>query len=132
MIQAPKIPVDSTASVACRLLLPESVATLQTPLARLRALFLANLFLQALDAWVTLAGTGRGFHEANPLIASAMSSMGPTAGLLLAKFLAVVLLYLVYRQKHHRLVEPGLASLAVLYTFFAVVPWTVLLASSAS
>ena len=108
------------------------MATLHSPLARLRALFLANLFLQALDAWVTLAGTGRGFHEANPLIASAMSSIGPTAGLLVAKFVAVSLLYLVYRQRHHPLVEPGLVSVAVASTVFAVVPWTVLLAPTPS
>lgn len=104
------------------------VATLRTPLARLRALFLANVSLQLLDGWVTLAGTSRGFPEGNPLVATAMSSIGPIYGIAAIKFVAMGFLYLVYQRGEHPLVEPGLMSLAVTYTLFAVVPWTVILA----
>ncbi len=106
------------------------MATLSTPLARLRALFLANLSLQFLDGWVTYAGISRGVPEGNPLVALAMSSIGPMYGIASVKALAVCLLFLVYQRREHPVVEPGLISLAVTYTFLAVVPWTVILANT--
>ena len=106
------------------------MATLLTPLARLRALFLANVSLQALDGWVTFTGNGRGFPEGNPLVAAAMASIGPAAGIAAMKLMAVGLLYLVYKRHEHPYVEPGLISLAATYALFAVVPWTVILASA--
>ncbi len=99
-------------------------------MARLRALFLANVSLQLLDGWVTFAGISRGFPEGNPLVATAMSSIGPILGIVAVKILAIGLLYLVYQRREHPLVEPGLISVAVTYTFLAVVPWTVILAST--
>lgn len=104
------------------------VATLSTPLGRLQALFLANLVLQILDGWVTLAGISRGLPEGNPLVATAMSSIGPIYGVAGVKLMAIGLLFLIYRRHEHRFVEPGLMSLAITYTLFAVVPWTVVLA----
>lgn len=106
-----------------------SVATLSTTLGRLRALFLANVSLQLLDGWVTFAGVSRGVPEGNPLVATAMSSVGPLYGIAAVKLLAVCMLYLVYRRREHPFVEPGLLSLAVTYTVFAVLPWTVILAN---
>ncbi|MDG2308898.1 MAG: DUF5658 family protein [Candidatus Binatia bacterium] len=106
------------------------MATLLTPLSRLQALLLANLSLQFLDGWVTLAGTSRGFPEGNPLVATAMSSVGPIYGIAVVKIVAMGLLILVYQRREHRFVEPGLLSLAVTYTLFAVLPWTVILANT--
>lgn len=97
---------------------------------RLQALFLANIALQLLDGWVTFTGVSRGFHEGNPLVASAMSSVGPAWGIAAVKIAALGLLFLVYRRREHPYVEPGLISLAVTYTLFAVVPWTVILANT--
>lgn len=99
-------------------------------MARLQALFLANVVLQLLDGWVTFSGISRGFPEGNPLVASAMSSVGPVLGIAGVKFAAVALLFLIYQRREHPFVEPGLLSLAVTYTLFAVVPWTVILAST--
>ena len=106
------------------------VAALLTPLARLRALFLANVSLQALDGWVTFAGISRGVPEGNPLATTAMSSIGPVSGLIAIKMVAIGLLYLVYRRREHPYVEPGLISIAAAYTLFAVVPCTVILVST--
>jgi len=99
-------------------------------MARLQALFLANLALQFLDGWVTFMGISRGFPEGNPLVASAMSSVGPAWGIAAVKIVAIGVLFLVYQRREHPYVEPGLISLAVTYTIFAVVPWTVILAST--
>jgi len=111
-----------------RLLRSTAVASLATAIGRLRALLLANVALQLLDGWVTLVGTSRGFGEGNPLVSAAMSSVGPAEGIFATKLIALGFLYLLYCRGTHPFVEPGLASLAVTYTVFAVLPWTVLLA----
>lgn len=105
------------------------MATLATTLGRLRALFLANVSLQLLDGWVTFSGVSRGFPEGNPIVATAMSSVGPLYGIAAVKLIALGMLYLVYRRREHALVETGLLSIAVTYTLFAVLPWTVILAN---
>lgn len=97
---------------------------------RLQALLLANVALQLLDGWVTFAGISRGFAEGNPLVASAMSWAGPGWGIVAVKVAAVTLLFLLYRRREHPYVEPGLISLAVTYMVFAILPWTVILAST--
>lgn len=97
-------------------------------LTRLRVLVAANVALQFLDGFVTLVGTSRGFPEGNPIVATAMASVGPTAGILLMKLLALALLYVIYRRGEHPLVIPSLSSLAFAYTFLAVLPWMLLLA----
>jgi hypothetical protein len=58
-----------------------------------------------------------------------MEVVGSEAGLLAAKLVALVGIAVLYRCRRHPLAEPGLASLAVFYTAFSVVPWTALLAS---
>lgn len=106
------------------------VAILDTRLARIRTLLLLNLCLQALDGWVTYAGMGYGFLEGNPLVAALMTSLGVVWALAASKALAVALLVALYRKRESPLVEPGLLSLAAAYTFLAVGPWTILLASN--
>ncbi len=106
------------------------MAILATRLARIRALLLLNLCLQALDGWVTYAGMGYGLLEGNPLIATLMASLGIVWALAASKALAIALLLALYRKRESPLVEPGLISVAAAYTFLAVGPWTVLLASS--
>ncbi len=97
-------------------------------LRRLRYLVGLNVFLQVLDGTVTYAGTHRGFTEGNPIVAAAMSSIGPMGGLVSMKAGAILLLLLIYRRGHHPLVQPSLTSLAVAYTFLAILPWTLMLA----
>lgn len=99
-------------------------------LSRLRLLFLANVVLQLVDGSATLMGVRLGMAEGNPLLASLMGAVGTAPALLLAKTCAFGGLAMLYCCRRHPLVEPGLASLAVIYTVFAVVPWTVLLANA--
>jgi len=101
-----------------------------TNLTRLRVLVGANVLLQFLDGFVTLVGTSRGFAEGNPLVAAAMTTIGPTGGILFMKLLALSFLYVIYRRGDHPLVVPGLSSIAVAYLVLAVLPWTLLLAGS--
>ncbi|MEW6267693.1 MAG: DUF5658 family protein [Thermodesulfobacteriota bacterium] len=102
--------------------------TFLLPLTRLKILLLANAALQVLDGYVTGLGVARGFVEGNPLVRWSMESLGQAPGLIAVKLLALAFLYLLYRRGHHRLVEPGLAYLAVVYLTMAVIPWTVVLA----
>ena len=97
---------------------------------RLRVLIGANVFLQFADGFVTILGTSRGFAEGNPLVAAAMTSIGPTGGILFMKLLALGFLYIIYRRGDHPMVIPGLGSIALAYIFLAVLPWTLLLAGS--
>ena len=108
----------------------EAVLSLLLPLTRFKALLLTNAALQVVDGYVTLVGTGRGFVEGNPLVGAVMKGIGPAGGILLVKLLAFALLYVLYRRRHHPIVEPGLAYVAVVYTLMAVLPWTVLLAGT--
>ncbi len=127
-----KKPMRSALALVPVLQAHETVATLATRQARILALLLANLCLQGLDALVTYTALRRGHTEGNPLVGALMEFIGPTEGLLAAKVLAVALLLLIYRRRNHRFVEPGLISLAVTYTVFAVVPWVMILANGPS
>lgn len=100
------------------------------PLTRLKILLLANALLQVVDGYVTMLGLGRGFMEGNPFVRAAIDAIGPTGGIMLAKILALGFLYFLYRRGKHPLVEPGLAYVAVVYMTMAVLPWTMLLAST--
>ncbi|HEY8515961.1 MAG TPA: DUF5658 family protein [Candidatus Binatia bacterium] len=102
--------------------------SLLAPLDRLKALLLTNVALQVADGYVTALGVARGFAEGNPLVRWAMESLGHGPGLVAMKAVALGCLFLLYRRGHHRLVEPGLAYLAVVYLTMAVIPWTVVLA----
>jgi hypothetical protein len=99
-------------------------------LSRLRLLFLANVLLQVADGSATLVGLRLGMAEGNPILAALMGAVGTTPALLLAKLGAFAGLGMLYWCRRHPLVEPGLASLAVIYAVFAVLPWTVLLATA--
>jgi hypothetical protein len=107
------------------------VLTLLLPLTRLKILLLANAALQIADGYVTLLGLGRGFMEGNPVVRAAIDVVGPTAGIMFVKLLALGFLYFLYRRRHHPFVEPGLAYVAVVYATMAVLPWSVLLAANA-
>ncbi len=87
-----------------------------------------NVGLQMLDGWVTLQGLGLGFSEGNPLLRRVIELAGPTQGILAMKLLAIAALYLIYRSGRRQLAIGALAGLAVVYTLFAIVPWTLLLA----
>jgi hypothetical protein len=96
---------------------------------RIRALLATNVALQCLDGYVTLVGTGRGYGEGNPLVHGAMNAVGPFGGIFGMKLVAIALLVLLYRRSGHPLVEPGLLSVAIAYTVFAILPWMMLLSS---
>ena len=104
--------------------------TLLLPLTRLKILLLTNAVLQIIDGYVTLLGLGRGFVEGNPFVRAAIEAIGPAGGIMLAKLLALGVLYFLYRRRQHPLVEPGLAYVAVVYVVMAVLPWTMLLSST--
>jgi hypothetical protein len=104
------------------------VLSLLLPLTRLKVLLLTNAALQVIDGYVTGVGVARGFVEGNPLVRWAMETLGAMPGILAAKLVALAFLYVLYRRGHHRLVEPGLAYLAVVYVTMAVIPWTMVLA----
>lgn len=107
-----------------------TVFLLPPPLVRLRTLLLANVGLQVLDGHLTLRGLALGFSEGNPLVGRLIAMLGPWQGVLLIKILAIGGLFALYRRGRHPLVIRGLATLAVAYTLFAIVPWTLLLAGS--
>lgn len=94
---------------------------------RLRLLLLVNVLLQIGDGYATLMGLRRGMGEGNPLLVSLMDTIGTEPALLLTKLGALVGLGTLYACRRHPLVEPGLASLAVVYTALSIVPWTLLL-----
>jgi hypothetical protein len=98
-------------------------------LTRSQLLVLANVALQLADGSITLLGLRLGMSEGNPLIAGLMDAVGTEPALLFSKLVALVGLAVLYRCRRHPLVEPGLASVAVFYVAFSIVPWTALLAS---
>jgi Domain of unknown function (DUF5658) len=107
------------------------VVLLEPPLAKLRALVLTNVGLQVLDGHLTLKGLDRGFSEGNPILGRIMETVGPTEAVLATKLLAIAVLFLVYRHAwRQRSTTAALASLAILYVSFAIVPWAMLLARS--
>ena len=71
------------------------------------------------DALATLYALSLGATEANPLMAQALA-WGPGWFLLIKTYLVVLGVFLLYRNRHHRLARWGLAFLATLYTALAV------------
>jgi hypothetical protein len=98
-------------------------------LSRSQLLLLANVMLQFADGSITFLGIRHGLAEGNPLIAGLMGLIGIEAALVASKLVALAGLAVLYRCRRHPLVEPGLASLAIFYTVFSIVPWTALLAT---
>jgi hypothetical protein len=107
------------------------VVLLEPPLAKLRALLVTNVGLQILDGHLTLQGLARGFAEGNPIVNAAIDLLGRTEGVMAMKLLAIIGLFVLYRHAG-RLPHTvaGMVSLAIAYVVFAIVPWTMLLATS--
>jgi hypothetical protein len=95
---------------------------------RLFLILALNICLQLYDGLATLLGVGRGFAEGNPLVKAAMVHIGDAGGLAAAKLIAILLLVYLYRRRSHPWVVPGMVVLAVVYTVFAILPWTAALA----
>jgi hypothetical protein len=89
------------------------------------AVVVAFLIVQALDGVFTYLGVGHwGMKiEANPIVASAMASVGPTLGLFGMKLIAVGFGMLLHLRRVHTLV----ALLTGLCFVVAIVPWAALL-----
>jgi len=86
------------------------------------------VIVQTLDGIMTYLGVtiwGVGI-EANPLISSAVSAVGPAAGLAGAKLLAVGLGAVLHLRRVHTLV----AALTAIYVAVAILPWTALFLSN--
>jgi hypothetical protein len=83
--------------------------------------------LQIADAVLTIAGVQRfgPAAEANPLLASAITSFGAYTTLAAAKAVALILGVALHVRSQHLV----LAMLTVIYVFFAVCPWAIALAT---
>jgi uncharacterized membrane protein len=92
------------------------------------ALLVLNLTLQGVDGVATYLGLGLGFGEGNPLLASAMGTLGTAPALVLFKLEACACLLVVWRLRRSWLAGPALGLAAVLYATCAVGPWAVALA----
>jgi hypothetical protein len=82
------------------------------------------VLVQTLDGVFTYLGVatwGIGI-EANPLVSSAMASVGLAAGLVSTKLLAIGFGIILHLQRVHHLV----AILTIFYFAVAIVPWTAL------
>lgn len=100
----------------------------------IKLLFFTNVALQLFDGHLTLRGLGHGYVEGNPLIHSAIESMGPVSGVFAAKIFAICCLSAVHELHFHArpwmrtAVATGLATMAAVYTTLAIVPWSLFLA----
>ena len=85
---------------------------------------IAFLLVQCLDGALTYMGmsTWGPAIEANPIVSSAVASVGMAAGLVGTKLVAVLLGILLHLRHVHVLV----ALLTVVYVAAAIVPWTAL------
>lgn len=83
------------------------------------------MLVQYLDGFYTYAGfTIWGLNiEANPLIRTAVSAVGPAAGLAVAKLVAIAFGALLHMRRVHGVV----AILTCIYLILSIVPWTALL-----
>ena len=90
---------------------------------KIHELFVLNIALQLFDAVATYQGLRIGTKEANPILASAFTYFGVGPALLLFKAKACGLLFLLSRNKHHRLVTPALTFLAAIYCVMSLFPW---------
>ena len=92
------------------------------------ALLVLNLVLQMVDGVATYFGLATGFGEGNPLLASAIGTMGAAPALVLFKLEACACLLLVWTLRRSWLAGPALVLSALLYATCAVGPWAVALA----
>jgi len=91
---------------------------------------LSVIFLQVADGLLTFIGVSKlGIRaEGNPLLSSLMESYGVGNTLLITKFLAIVVcLMLIKLSEKFEPVKPALICVCVIYTLFAVLPWSIIL-----
>jgi hypothetical protein len=86
-------------------------------------LFVLNIALQLFDAVATYQGLRMGTQEANPILASTFAHIGVGPGLMLFKAIACGLLFLLSRNRKHRMVIPALSFLAGIYCVMSLIPW---------
>lgn len=89
-----------------------------------------NLAFQVLDGVATYAGLATGFGEGNPLIRSAIGTLGTAPALVLFKLEACACLCLVWHLRRNWLAGPALVLAAVVYATCAIGPWAIALASA--
>ena len=88
------------------------------------ALLLLNLGLQVFDGIATYAGLRLGFGEGNPLLAGAMTNLGPALALGLTKLSACACLLGVWHARRARLALPALVIAAAVYATCSLAPWS--------
>ena len=94
----------------------------------LAALFALNLCLQVVDGVATYVGVATGFGEGNPLLRSAMGTLGTAPALLLFKLEACLCLLVVWLLRRSWLAGPALLVAALVYATCAIGPWAAALA----
>ena len=90
---------------------------------RIYELFVLNIALQLFDLVATYQGMQMGVREANPILLAAFGYFGVGPALLLFKAKACGLLFLLNRNREHRLVGPALSLLAGVYCLMSLLPW---------
>ena len=90
---------------------------------RVYDLFVLNIALQLFDAVATYQGVMMGVREANPILVNAFHLFGVGPALILFKAKACGLLFLLSRNRRHRLAVPALSFLAGVYVVLSLVPW---------
>ncbi len=88
------------------------------------------VILQLLDGIMTAVGVGHYGHqaEANVFLKAGMELMGAVPTLILAKSLAILVVYVLVQCARHVLWVPrALKAVTALYLFAAVIPWTYIL-----
>jgi hypothetical protein len=90
---------------------------------RIYDLFVLNVALQIFDAVATYEGLQIGWKEGNPILVRAFEFFGVLPALLLFKAEACGLLFLLNRNREHRVVGPALMLLAAVYCAMSLFPW---------
>jgi hypothetical protein len=94
------------------------------------ALLMLNVALQVFDGIATYHGLRLGFGEANPLLLSAMATVGPAAALVLTKLYACGCLFGVWQVRRARLALPAFVLIAAIYATCSLAPWSAALAQA--
>ena len=88
------------------------------------------VILQILDGVMTAIGVGHYGHEAeaNFLLKLGMELIGPVPTLIIAKSLAIFVVYLLVQcAQHVRWVPRAIQAVTALYLFAAILPWSYIL-----
>jgi len=94
------------------------------------ALFILNVVLQIFDGLATYLGLQAGFEEGNPLLARAMTMVGPASTLFLAKLGALTCLLWIWHLRRARLATAALVLTAAVYATCSLAPWSAALAQA--